>query len=207
MFTRLRFFIIVSGLSSITMLGCGGSSTSPTTPSAPASVNAATTATSPVVDARASSSGGGGTQRTITLMDACDPETFNAQLGPGTCVRNGGLRFELFIAEVTRKHSAGAWHFTPGQAHLDVGDELVARNDGGEVHTFTEVDEFGGGIVQLLNDLTGEKKVAPECMALKPTDFIAAGGTSREKEEEAGVEKYQCCIHPWMRTIVTVGKH
>jgi hypothetical protein len=140
-------------------------------------------------------------------MDACDPESFNAQFGDGTCVRNGGVRFDKFIAELTLHHSIGAWHFTPGQAQMDVGDDLVARNDGGEVHTFTEVDEFGGGIVPLLNQITGEETVAPECMALQPTDFIAAGGTSREKEEKEGVEKYQCCIHPWMRTVVHIGKH
>jgi hypothetical protein len=140
-------------------------------------------------------------------MDACDPESFNARFGDGTCVRNGGVRLDIFLAELTRRHSVGAWHFTPGQASLDVGDDLVARNDGGETHTFTEVDEFGGGIVPLLNELSGMTTVAHECNQLQPSDFIAAGGSSREKEQGEGVEKYQCCIHPWMRTIVHVGKH
>jgi len=26
-------------------------------------------------------------------------------------------------------------------------------------------------------------------------------------EDEEGVEKYQCCIHPWMRAEVHIGKH
>jgi hypothetical protein len=28
---------------------------------------------------------------------------------------------------------------------------------------------------------------------------VAPGATYVEGIEEAGVEKYQCCIHPWMR--------
>jgi len=41
--------------------------------------------------------------------------------------------------------------------------------------------------------------VAPECKILEPDDFVAPGATYVENIEESGVEKYQCCIHPWMR--------
>jgi hypothetical protein len=35
--------------------------------------------------------------------------------------------------------------------------------------------------------------------------FIAPRRTVRlEGEEEPGVEKYQCCIHPWMRAVLRV---
>ncbi len=37
-------------------------------------------------------------------------------------------------------------------------------------------------------------------------DFLAPGASSREKEDEAGVEKYQCCIHPWMRAEVRIAE-
>jgi plastocyanin len=152
-------------------------------------------------------SGGGRTQRTVDMFDACDADTFNAALGAGTCARNGGLPFDTFIELLRRHQSVGAWHFTPPQAQLGVGDMLVAVNHGGETHTFTEVEDYGGGIVPLLNDLSGNLIVAPECNQLKPADFIPAGGSSSETENEEGVEKYQCCIHPWMRAVVRVGKH
>jgi hypothetical protein len=87
---------------------------------------------------------------------------------------------------------------------MQVGQMLVATNRGGETHTFTEVEEFGGGIVSQLNDLTGLTNVAPECNQLMGSDFLAPGASSSEEEEEAGVENYQCCIHPWMRAQVRV---
>ena len=87
-----------------------------------------------------------------------------------------------------------------------LGQLLVATNRGGETHTFTEVEEFGGGIAQQLNDLMGLTTVAPECNQLSGTDFIRPGASSSEKEDEAGVEKYQCCIHPWMRAQVRISE-
>ena len=40
--------------------------------------------------------GGHGEQRLIQMMDACDPESFNAAVGPGTCIRSGGRSFPKF---------------------------------------------------------------------------------------------------------------
>ncbi|HSU12975.1 hypothetical protein [Longimicrobium sp.] len=141
-------------------------------------------------------------QRNISLKDACDPATFNAALGPGSCVRSGGITFQQFLAELQAHGSVGAWHFAPTVLNARVGDELLATNRGGEVHTFTEVEEFGGGIVPSLNQLSGNTTVAPECTALEADDFVAPGGTYPEEVEDAGSEKYQCCIHPWMRMVV-----
>ena len=87
---------------------------------------------------------------------------------------------------------------------MNVGQTLAAVNRGGETHTFTEVEEFGGGIVPMLNDLAGVPDVAPECKQLAPGDFLAPGARSAETEEESAVEKYQCCIHPWMRAEVRI---
>ena len=100
---------------------------------------------------------------------------------------------------------SGAWHFAPPEVTMRVGQMLVATNRGGEAHTFTEVEEFGGGIVPLLNQLTGLTTVAPECGRLTGSDFIAPGASTSETEEDAGVEKYQCCIHPWMRAEVRIA--
>jgi hypothetical protein len=140
----------------------------------------------------------------VSLMDACDPETFNAPppagAGPGTCVRNGGITFQNFIEQLTRFGSIGAWHMAPPNSNLLVGQHFLAVNHGGETHTFTEVEEFGGGIVPALNTLAHTPVEAPECKALESDDFVAPGATyESDTEEEAGDEKYQCCIHPWMR--------
>jgi hypothetical protein len=142
-----------------------------------------------------------GPVRKIEILDACDPTSFDAVLGAGTCTRPGGFAFDKFIAEVTAKGEADAWRFASSNVNARVGQTLLAINRGGETHTFTEVEKFGGGIIPVLNQLSGNTEVAPECKALAPSEFIAPGG-SRSDEVE-GSELYQCCIHPWMRTVVT----
>ena len=139
--------------------------------------------------------------RTVIANDACDPETFNAVIGPGTCVRPGagGVTFAHFIDQLTRLGTVPSWFFASPNATAFVGDTFVVRNRGGEAHTFTEVEEFGGGIVPPLNAIMGLTTVAPECRNLSGGDFIPPGGTQREEISEAGLEKYQCCLHPWMR--------
>ena len=121
------------------------------------------------------------------------------------------MTFQQFIAQLTRLTFVGPWHFAPNNANARPGQSFLVTNHGGETHTFTEVEEFGGGIVPDLNKLARLPEVAPECLALAPDDFIAAGRTVTEDIEEEGVEKYQCCIHPWMRLTVNVreahGEH
>jgi plastocyanin len=145
-------------------------------------------------------------ERRIEIHDACDPMTFNAVLGAGGCERSGGVKFGQFIEQVTEKGAAPAWFFAPSNVEARVGQTLLAINRGGEVHTFTEVEEFGGGIIPMLNQLSHNTEVAPECLALQPSDFIPAGGTFRDDVEEVGTEHYQCCIHPWMRATVTARR-
>ena len=61
-----------------------------------------------------------------------------------------------------------------------------------------------GGIVPLLNDLSGNPVPAPECLRLEADDFIPPSGTYTDTVETPGTELYQCCIHPWMRATVHV---
>lgn len=142
--------------------------------------------------------------RRVSVMDACDGPTFNAVIGPGTCARNGGVPFLEFVAQLTAHQTAGAWHNAPPQTDAWVGETLVAHNDGGEVHTFTRVAQFGGGVVPFLNALAGTPNVAQECLGLPPAEFMAPGGTDSEVLDQAGDIKFECCIHPWMRTTVHV---
>ena len=174
--------------------------------SQPVSPSTVDTAPAAVVAGPAQAEMKGTSQHVVGLFDACDPETFNAALGEGSCTRSGGVRFDTFLEQLGRHHSIGAWHFAPSNVTMKVGELLVATNRGGEVHTFTEVEEFGGGVVDQLNQLTGLTEVAPECAALAGRGRIAPGASSTEEEEEAGVEKYQCCIHPWMRAQVRIAE-
>jgi hypothetical protein len=140
--------------------------------------------------------------RSILMLDQCDPESFNAALGADSCVnRNGGVTFDTFIQQLERQQTVPSWIFTPQVIHVAHEMTLPVVNRGGEVHTFTEVEEFGGGIVPILNMLSGNPTAAPECMSLGPTDFIPAGGQTMHHFEPGESEKYQCCIHPWMRSM------
>lgn len=146
----------------------------------------------------------GATDASVSIMDACDPATFNAALGPGTCVGNGTVTFNAFIAELRSTRKVATWANAPLEVRMLAGQTLTATNIGGEAHTFTEVAKFGGGIVPSLNDLMRVKGVAPECQALAPEDFLAPGAVFTEVENDVGVEKYQCCIHPWMKAWVII---
>jgi hypothetical protein len=44
--------------------------------------------------------------------------------------------------------------------------------------------------------------VATECTKLEDDDFVPPGGTYEEKVGSEGTQLFQCCIHPWMRTVI-----
>jgi len=146
--------------------------------------------------------------RQVQVLDDCDPATFNATVGPGTCVGDGTTTFSEFIAQLLAQGRAPAWRFAPGQLSLDAGGTLQARNRGGEVHTFTEVANFGGGCIGFLNGLLGLTPV-PECAGFPGGAFaataVAPGGTLTTSPLTPGTHRFECLIHPWMRTTVTVG--
>jgi plastocyanin len=156
----------------------------------------------------------------IHIRDYCDPATFNAAVGPDTCVRgaqnpfsNGAIIFPAFIAELVSDGSVGAWRFAPQQVKIAEGTTLNLQNLGGETHTFTEVKRFGGGFVAALNAASGNLIPAPECATVVngqlvpqppgPDNVFIPAGTSATVSEHQGVARYQCCIHPWMRLTIT----
>jgi plastocyanin len=140
---------------------------------------------------------------TVRIEDRCDPATFNAVVGDGTCVADLGTTFDEFIAELAATQSVEHWRFKEDEFHIRAGEAVNAFNIGGEVHSFTHVQNFGGGVVGVLNDLSGAGAITPECAA----GFVPVfPGTSSAPQvlTTTGVHRFQCCIHPWMRSEVTV---
>jgi hypothetical protein len=139
--------------------------------------------------------------RNIGILDRCDPASFNALFGDGTCVmRNGGVPVDTFLERVNPKDGGhNAWRFTPGQVRLNRGQSLQLDNRGGEVHTFTEVVDFGGGFVPELNATLPPG--TPLAVPIGDRRFIDAGERI-DFSVPAGTHKFECLIHPWMQTTV-----
>jgi plastocyanin len=151
-------------------------------------------------------SGNAGT-RNVQMLDACDPATFNAAVRPGTCTRpGGGVKFSEFISQLQTQGEAPAWRFSPEQLNLAPGGTLLATNRGGEDHTFTQVAAFGGGCVAPLNAILGLTPV-PECSTpgLFASTLVEQGDTLDVSGLSPGIHRFECLIHPWMRTTVVVG--
>lgn len=172
--------------------------------------------------------------KVIRIWDACDPATFNAQFGAGTCIagQHGTTLLPNFIGELQLDKIAGAWRFNPlldatqgvfklVRLQLEPGDKVVLQNKGGELHTFTRVNEFGGGFIDVLNGLTGNPIPVPECAQRLPNGTLIpqpesttnqfveagtteAGPTAGTADLPAGVSHWECCIHPWMRLNIVV---
>lgn len=142
----------------------------------------------------------GPSSRQVQILDNCDGPSFNAAIGPGTCIRNGGLSFEHFIAALA-KGGAPSWRFSPGQLKVEAGGTITANNRGGEFHTFTPVAAFGGGCVPPLN--MGMSPV-PECgiPGIFGTTGVGPGASLTTGPLGAGTQRFMCLIHPWMKTTV-----
>jgi hypothetical protein len=171
------------------------------------------------------SSGGGGLL--IEAQDACDPATFvDPDTGDSLCSRSDGsgrrVSFDKLLNRISEKGAHGAWRFTPDNAKVNAGEPVsVQMGRGGEFHTFTRVDAFGPGCIQILNDLVfgpgsampavcGELVPVPDGSgALAPKPFVEdavlpfATPVAAAKLKP-GVNMFQCMIHPWMHATVTV---
>jgi plastocyanin len=144
-------------------------------------------------------------QRTVQILENCDGPTFNAAIGPGTCIRSSGLPFATFVARLSRG-GAQSWRFAPERVKLATGGTIKAINRGGEFHTFTEVANFGGGCVPFLNAALG-LVVVLECgvPGIQAATGVLPKASLTTAPLSAGTHRFQCLIHPWQRTTVTVG--
>ena len=97
---------------------------------------------------------GGGLTNTVRIEDRCEPTSFNAAIGEGTCVPNehGDVTFEEFLEELNpTDFGDDHWRFSRENFSVDKGERVALTNPGGEAHTFTEVAAFGGGCLDQLN--------------------------------------------------------
>jgi plastocyanin len=146
-----------------------------------------------------------GDERRVTILDACDGPTFNAAIGAPVCDRASGVTFDRFIDQLVTFGEAPAWRFAPESFALETGGTIEAYNVGGEAHTFTEVAAFGGGCVPDLNAVLGLTPV-PECAdpALFGSTLVLPGEELEVEGLPSGTHLFECLIHPWMRSTVTV---
>lgn len=146
----------------------------------------------------------------VVALDECDPTTFNAALGPDFCknVTLGAFTTldDLFAKAAEGKPDRG-WDFEPDTVRIKEGTMVSVVDQGGEPHTFTEVEQFGGGFIAGLN-APGENTV-PECSGgfskVKVARTRLLQGSHVEITDlKKGEHLFQCCIHPWMRVKVEV---
>jgi hypothetical protein len=150
----------------------------------------------------------------IVLEDDCDPG--DAAWGVNGCLRKKGTvtraefnQFSLFqppafpappLANAVIGHPS--WRIDPSYVVIDEGARVKVMNDGGRGHSFTEVAEYGGGVVPPLN--FGLTQAAACIDAASPPVTILPGDRSVVSELGVGNHKFQCCFHPWMRALVKV---
>ena len=142
---------------------------------------------------------------TATIRDNCEAVSFNAAVGPGTCVGDGNTTFDQFVAALP----AGGhpkWRNQTGSGELKSGGSISVVNRGGEFHSFTEVVDYGGGIVDFINQVGGfGAGPATTVTPFNPlTDLVPPGGKTTITMLAPGTHKFQCMIHPWMRSTITV---
>ena len=152
-----------------------------------------------------------GKQAQIVAVDECDPETFNTpdHAGADFCKNvalGAQVTFDKLFSDAHDGTPNPAWDFEPDELTIHKGTTLSVTDQGGEPHTFTEVQQFGGGFLEGLN---GGEATVPEChdgfknLAVARTRILQGS-----RLDVAGLSKgrhfFQCCIHPWMRVTVDV---
>ena len=145
----------------------------------------------------------------VVALDECDPATFNAALGADFC-KNIALGYSTTFSQLFAEAAAGTpdpnWDFEPDTLKIKEGTIVSVVDQGGEPHTFTEVEKFGGGFIPALND--GQVTV-PECaggfsrVAVAKTRLLQ-GSSVQITGLSKGTHHFECCIHPWMRMSVEV---
>jgi plastocyanin len=122
----------------------------------------------------------------------------------GDAEDDGSVSEAEFRAELARG-GHGAWWIRQRALTLDHGDTVSAANVGGIFHTFTEVAQFGKGCIPDWN--AAVRETVDNCDFGKFATTGAAPGQTVAASAQplsVGVHRFQCLIHPWMRSVVTV---
>lgn len=152
-----------------------------------------------------------GNDNRIAVMDDCLPGDpgWNPTGGCTLLPHQGDVPFAEFQAllrsPLTIPSNAAlighpSWRNEPSHLTVPEGKTVQITNQGGRGHTFTKVANFGGGFVAPLN--VGLIP-APECTP-GTTVPLPAGARDHARGLEPGLNKFQCCIHPWMRATIRV---
>ena len=144
------------------------------------------------------------TRSTGTRTEGCLRQGQLGRRVPGLCTKStGSVSLPDFRAQLA-KGGSGAWWIRQHEITLDAGDSVAATNVGGIIHTFTEVQAYGKGCVPEWN--TAIKETVDNCDFFgKFLPTLVPSGTTNEKQVlPVGVHLFQCLVHPWMRTVVTV---
>jgi hypothetical protein len=96
-----------------------------------------------------------------------------------------------------------SWRNEPSHLEAKGVGRVRVVNKGGRAHTLTRVVNFGGGSVPGFN--IGMTR-ASECPANPGLvrDAIPPGESATVTNLQPGLNKLQCCFHPWMRATVRV---
>jgi hypothetical protein len=139
----------------------------------------------------------------IVLRDDCDP-TDTGWAPTGGCLRKrGNVGFAAFNAAANSPLAMAvvghqAWRNDPSYLVVEEGASVRVRNAGGRRHTFTEVAAFGGGNVPPLNKGLAPALECPLSIGVLPGESTKLTGLA------VGDHLFQCCLHPWMRTVIKV---
>ncbi|MES2522098.1 MAG: hypothetical protein V4617_05305 [Gemmatimonadota bacterium] len=158
-------------------------------------------------DARADHARAGG-RYLVAMLDNCDAVSW---VNLGGCTINGTVTVPAFQAAVASLGGHPDWRNDPVVMDVKWNAKLLVTNLGGRDHTFTRVAAFGGGYVAPLNNparIPDTGRIAPECNPAL-VDIVSPGEETEVRVDHGTRvknhdERYQCCIHPWMRTTVQV---
>jgi hypothetical protein len=153
-----------------------------------------------------SASADSGRGKRFVITDDCDPNDPGWE-AIGGCTADGQVTVAEFFEALPQGHPS--WRIEPPYVEDRRQTGIRVRNTGGRDHTFTEVARFGNGFVPVVN--AQGAFTAPECVAPSggpnPNVVILEPGDRQEIRNLApGTHNFQCCIHPWMRTVVKIAE-
>ena len=162
-----------------------------------------------LVLAAPAASAAGPQAKTMRLLDQCDIGDVQRDLRR-RLLRQGRIGHRRPVHRRPAAGGSGAWWINNRKETINAGDSLHVVNQGGILHTFTEVKTFGSGVIPPFNAAV-DNAPPPSSRDGSPVGFgdigdrgVTPGTPACDVVPAKGVHQYQCIFHPWMRTVVTV---